>query len=97
MKRTLLTLAVALGALTLAAQQPSKSGAAKAAPKQTAKADPNQLLVTRYCVSCHNDRLKTGGMSFEGVDLKNVAAHSDAWEKAVRKLDAGMIERFRTK
>ena len=50
-----------------------------------------QVLVDRYCVTCHNDRLETGGFSFESLDVANVAAHPEAWEKVVRKLRAGAM------
>ena len=50
-----------------------------------------QALVGRYCVTCHNDRLETGGFSFEGLDVADVAAHPEAWEKVVRKLRAGAM------
>ena len=50
-----------------------------------------QALVDRYCVTCHNDRLETGGFSFEPLDAADVAAHPEAWEKVVRKLRAGAM------
>ena len=50
-----------------------------------------QALVDRYCVTCHNDRLETGGFSFETLDVAEVAAHPEAWEKVVRKLRAGAM------
>ena len=50
-----------------------------------------QALVDRYCVACHNDRLETGGFSFEPLDVADVAAHPEAWEKVVRKLRAGAM------
>ena len=50
-----------------------------------------QALIDRYCVTCHNDRLDTGGFSFESLDVANVAAHPEAWEKVVRKLLAGAM------
>ena len=38
-----------------------------------------QALVSRYCVTCHNDRLETGGFSFDPLDVADVAAHPEAW------------------
>ena len=63
-----------------------------AAGQQTAGAAVDgQALVNRYCVTCHNDRLETGGFSFEPLDVGDVAAHPEAWEKVVRKLRAGAM------
>ena len=41
---------------------------------------------SRYCVACHNDRAKTGGVSFEGMTAQSIGQHADVFEKAVRKL-----------
>ena len=50
-----------------------------------------RAVVTQYCVSCHNDRAKTGGVTFESLDFANIPANADIWEKAVRKLRVGMM------
>ena len=47
--------------------------------------------VQKYCVTCHNDRLKTGGLSLAGVDLTAPSAHADVWEKVIRKLRTGAM------
>jgi hypothetical protein len=50
-----------------------------------------RALVTQYCVTCHNDRAKTGGFSLEGVDADRPAANPEVWEKVSRKLRAGLM------
>ena len=65
--------------------------AAPAAGQQAAAGVDGQALVDRYCVTCHNDRLETGGFSFDPLDAADVAAHPEAWEKVVRKLRAGAM------
>ena len=45
-----------------------------------------RAILDRYCVSCHNQKLKTATLSLEGADLTNVGAASPIWEKVVRKL-----------
>jgi hypothetical protein len=40
----------------------------------------------RYCVTCHNETLKTGGLSLERLDPARVGADPDSWEKVARKL-----------
>ena len=47
-----------------------------------------RAVLDRYCVTCHSQRLKTAGFAVEGLDLSNVPAHAEAWEKVVRKLRA---------
>jgi hypothetical protein len=48
-------------------------------------------LLRQYCVTCHNERLKTGGLTLESMDLATVSANADTWEKVVRKLRAGSM------
>jgi hypothetical protein len=52
-------------------------------------ADP--AFVKQYCVSCHNDRVKAGTFSLDGVSPAAVEGHADTWERVVRKLRTGMM------
>ena len=54
-------------------------------------AAPERALLERYCVTCHNDQLRTAGFSLESLDLGNISADAEAWEKVVLKLRAGMM------
>ena len=59
-----------------------------------AQAPPDTLdrtLFDRHCITCHNARLRTGGLALDEVDLTQVAAHAEALEKVVRKLRAGQM------
>jgi hypothetical protein len=42
-------------------------------------------------VVCHNQRLKTAGLSLDTIDLASVPAQADIWEKVVRKLRSGTM------
>ena len=46
----------------------------------------HRALLDRYCVTCHNDRLQTGGLSFEADGFHHVGRDTEAWEKVIRKL-----------
>src|SRR5689334_9899408 len=52
-----------------------------------------RALVDKYCVSCHNARLKTAGLVLDKdtVDLAHVPDHADVWEKVIRKLHGRMM------
>ena len=52
---------------------------------------PSRALLDRYCVACHNERLKTGGVMFDQVDISRVAEHRELLEKVVRKLRSGQM------
>ncbi len=49
-------------------------------------AAPDRALVDKYCVVCHSDKAKTGGLSLEKVNLADVKANAELLEKVARKL-----------
>jgi mono/diheme cytochrome c family protein len=58
-------------------------------PTTTAAVATHAGLVEKTCVSCHNDKAKTGGLSLQGLTLTDVPAHGDVWEKVLRKVRSG--------
>src|SRR5688572_12851188 len=70
--------------------QAETSGGQRVGPS-AAMQQSEQALVKQYCVTCHNARTKTGGLSLEGLDPAAAASHSDVWEKAIVKLRGGMM------
>jgi len=48
-------------------------------------------LLGRYCTDCHNDAEYAGDMSLEHVNVDNVAADPEQWEKIVRKLRGNLM------
>ena len=73
-------------ALTLSGAPPAVLAAAQPSADLSSRA-----LLDRYCSTCHNDRLQTGGLSLDAVDLTDVAAHAEVLEKVVRKLRKGQM------
>ena len=51
----------------------------------------HQATLTQYCLTCHNARVKTAGLSLEPLDLGRVADAPDMWERVVRKLRVGAM------
>jgi len=94
MQRTLLVSLIAfiaVGASVIAqrppAQQPTPaSDLAYFAPLS------QKALLDQYCVTCHNERLKTGGLALETLPLNRLGeTNAETWEKVVRKLRAGLM------
>jgi hypothetical protein len=55
-------------------------------------ADPAyRAVLDKYCVTCHNQRLKTGGLTLDNLDLAQVPAQAETWEKVIRKLRSGTM------
>jgi mono/diheme cytochrome c family protein len=69
----------------ISAQQ---SNAPAAGASQTSS---QRQFLDRYCVSCHNEKLKTGGLSLVPVDLSKPGMQSELWEKVLRKLHTGVM------
>ena len=49
-------------------------------------AAPHRAVLDRYCVSCHNERLRTGGLALDTANIGQVAEGAEVWEKVVTKL-----------
>ncbi|MBZ5673567.1 MAG: DUF1592 domain-containing protein [Acidobacteriia bacterium] len=49
-------------------------------------ATPAGNLVNKYCVSCHNQKLKTANLMLDRADSVQVANSAQAWEKVIVKL-----------
>ncbi|NOT27814.1 MAG: DUF1587 domain-containing protein, partial [Acidobacteria bacterium] len=67
---------------------PAPAATQRATTSRSAPASPAQhgAVLNRYCVTCHNERIKTGGLALNTVDLANPAAHAEVFEKVVQKL-----------
>ena len=90
MFRTILTIlgwiGIALagtGCLQAAGQQPSSP-----APQP---ASPQRALLNRYCVTCHNEKLRTAGLALDKMDVDKIGEDAPVWEKVVRKLRASAM------
>ncbi len=51
----------------------------------------DRALLDQYCVGCHNQKLKTGGLVLEQLDPTHPGEQAEIWEKVVRKVRAGMM------
>jgi hypothetical protein len=65
-------------------------GASKPSLTAASSADQNGVI-RRYCVGCHNDTRKPGGLSLAAFDVAGAAQNADVAEKVIRKLQAGMM------
>ena len=77
-------LVVVAGVTGVHAQPLQSSGTSPPVPDQ-------QAFVTQYCVTCHNQQTRSGDLTLDAVDVTNVAADAETWEKVVRKLHGGLM------
>ena len=94
----LAAIAVMGAALAVATVDAARVTAGKRPPQQQqaptgaiTTPSPQRALLDRYCVTCHNTRLQTAGLMLDSVDVDDVSASSQVWEKVVAKLRAGQM------
>jgi hypothetical protein len=75
-------------AASLSANQPGAPLSAQGAPaaQGAMPATPARELVSTYCVSCHNERLKTANLMLDRADTGQPANSAETWEKVIVKL-----------
>jgi hypothetical protein len=64
---------------------------ATAAYGQTPTQPSAGAVIEKYCVGCHNDKAKTGGLTLSNIDLTHPGAKAGQLEKVSMKLRAGMM------
>ena len=67
--------------------------AVETASAQTAAGPAPRAVLDRYCVTCHNDRLRTGGLTLDAtsVDADDPSRHADVWERVIGTLRTGAM------
>jgi hypothetical protein len=48
-------------------------------------------VLDSYCIGCHNQRLRTGGLALDSVDLTTPGVNPELWERVIAKLRAGSM------
>ena len=84
------TLVLGLQVETSAEQSVRRSSLPSAASAVTPPSSHRRLL-DRYCVTCHNERLKTAGLRLDQIDVSTPDVEPEVWEKVVRKLHTGIM------
>jgi len=56
------------------------------APAAGQSASTTRALLDTYCVTCHNQRSATAGLTLDKMDLNKIGEDSAVWEKVVHKL-----------
>jgi len=96
---SLVVAAVSPLAVMAARQRPDPRAQARTAAVSSAAvaaaagidAASSSAVLNRYCVTCHNERMKTGGFVLNSADTVAIGQHPDVWEKVVKKLRGGVM------
>ncbi len=55
-----------------------------------ASQDPKAVFA-KYCLACHNERVKTAGLTLEKLDPNRIGDNAEVWEKVLLKLRVGVM------
>ena len=90
-KRSLVLAIVLVPVFSAFSSSPGGRSSGPALKASAPTAEQYRAVLDQYCVTCHNERLKTGGLTLDTMDLVDVAKAAEVWEKVVRKLRAGTM------
>lgn len=80
--------ALSLAGVLVSGQAPPRP---MASHQSSATVEQAQQLVTKTCVSCHNDRGRAGNFSLQAFNVETAGEQAELTEKMVRKLRAGQM------
>ena len=80
-----LTMCFCLALAGVASRAQQAPGPVRLKP-DTTTTSPARALVSKYCVTCHNERLKTANVLLDTADADRVANSADTWERVVVQL-----------
>ena len=87
-----LTIGLCLQVETSAQQATRQQAVRPASPSSAATpSSNNRAVLDRYCVSCHNERVKTANLMLDRVDVTDPGANPEVWEKVMRKVHIGTM------
>lgn len=72
-----------LGVFSLQTATSQQTQAAAPAPSSPAE---YRAVLAKYCFTCHNEKLKTAGLALDKMDLNDIPAGAETWEKVIAKL-----------
>ncbi len=81
--------ATCLAALLLFGAPPAVNGQSPVV--ESSPSGTHRATLDRYCVTCHNPRLKAAGLLLDRVDPGDPMADAATWEKVIRKLRSGAM------
>jgi mono/diheme cytochrome c family protein len=91
-----LSFTATVGYNVAAQNDPASAPAAQAAsarqtPAVAPAAQAHQAVLQKYCVTCHNEKLKSGGLALSTLDLASVSKDVEPWEHVIRKVRTGAM------
>src|SRR5207247_5773492 len=84
MQRTLLA-CISAALLSVVGDVKASEGQSSVTPS-ISSVSSQQAVLDKYCVTCHNEKLRTAGLSLDKANVGYPADNPAIWEKVLRKL-----------
>ena len=91
MKRAASAALLLASSVVLLGSGTASGSAARAGAAQPAVRPSQRQFLDTYCATCHNDRLRTAGLTLSQLDPFDVGADADLWEKVLHKVRTGQM------
>ena len=65
--------------------------ALQASNQPSSQVSPHRELLNRYCVTCHNETLRTAELLLDQAEVEDVGKNPQVWQKVVGKLQVGAM------
>ena len=86
-------------ALSIVQTSPRRAEAKAEAPKAQRRQAPAihtttpaaREVLDKYCIACHNQKLRTAGLALDSIDVARPGANAEVWERVIAKLRAGSM------
>ena len=82
---------VAASGNNVGAAGPSQQPPSVPSSPAASAASPFQPVLQKYCVTCHNQTLRTAGLALDTFNVAKPAVNPDVWERVIAKLRAGSM------
>jgi mono/diheme cytochrome c family protein len=83
--------ASALASQTASVRAAQSAQIASAGQTGADAAAANRATVQKYCFGCHNEKVKSGGLTLSTLDMARVTGNADVWEHVIRKVRTGAM------
>src|SRR5262245_42651655 len=83
MRRLTSILALLVGGWTVAAVSSVEIRAGQAQRSPATTPSSPKALVDQYCITCHNQRLRTAGLALDTLDAVRPSANPEIWERVI--------------
>src|SRR5881409_4320129 len=50
-----------------------------------------RAVLDQYCITCHNEKLRTAGLALDKLDVMHPNSNAEIWERVIEKLRAGSM------